>query len=136
MKVTVFRKAHFNAAHRLYNKTWEDSHNEEVFGKCANPHYHGHNYELIVGVKGEIDPVTGYVIDVKILKDLIKREVEDKMDHKNLNLQVEEFKDLNPTVENISVVIWNSLRKHISEDMELEITLYETPRNYVTYKGE
>ena len=136
MKVTVFRKAHFNAAHRLYNKTWEDSRNEEIFGKCANPHYHGHNYELIVGVKGEIDPVTGYVIDVKILKDLIKREVEDKMDHKNLNLQVEEFKDLNPTVENISVVIWNSLRKHISEDMELEITLYETPRNYVTYKGE
>jgi len=136
MKVTVFRKAHFNAAHRLYNKTWEDSRNEEIFGKCANPHYHGHNYELIVGVKGEIDPVTGYVIDVKILKDLIKREVEDKMDHKNLNLQVEEFKDLNPTVENISVVIWNSLRKHISEDMELEITLYETPRNYVTYRGE
>ncbi len=136
MKVTVFRKAHFNAAHRLYNKTWEDSRNEEIFGKCANPHYHGHNYELIVGVKGEIDPVTGYVIDVKILKDLIKREVEDKMDHKNLNLQVEEFKNLNPTVENISVVIWNSLRKHISMDMDLEITLYETPRNYVTYRGE
>ncbi len=136
MKVTVFRKAHFNAAHRLYNKDWEDSRNEEIFGKCANPHYHGHNYELIVGVKGEIDPVTGYVIDVKILKDLIKREVEDKMDHKNLNLQVEEFKNLNPTVENISVVIWNSLRKHISMDMDLEITLYETPRNYVTYRGE
>jgi len=136
MKVTVHRKAHFNAAHRLYNKDWSDEKNEAVFGKCNNPHFHGHNYELIVSVKGEIDPVTGYVMDMKILKDLIRSEVEDAFDHKNLNLQVPEFKDLNPTAENIAVVIWNKLNKQLGEDLELSITLYETPRNFVTYNGK
>lgn len=136
MKVTVHRKAHFNAAHRLYRKDWSFEKNEEIFGKCNNPHYHGHNYELIASVTGDIDPETGYVIDVKILKDLIKSEIEDAFDHKNLNEQVPEFKDLNPTAENISVVIWNKLRSKLKKDHELEITLYETPRNFVTYKGE
>lgn len=136
MKVTVHRKAHFNAAHRLYRKDWSFEKNEEIFGKCNNPHYHGHNYELIASVTGDIDPETGYVIDVKILKDLIKSEIEDAFDHKNLNEQVPEFKDLNPTAENISVVIWNKLRPKLKKDHELEITLYETPRNFVTYKGE
>ncbi|MBZ9651728.1 6-pyruvoyl trahydropterin synthase family protein [Psychroflexus montanilacus] len=136
MKVTVHRKAHFNAAHRLYRKDWDFDKNEAVFGKCNNPHYHGHNYELIASVTGDIDPETGYVMDVKILKDLIKSEVEDAFDHKNLNEQVPEFENLNPTAENISVVIWNKLKSKLKEDHELEITLYETPRNFVTYKGE
>ena len=136
MKVTVFRKAHFNAAHRLYNASWSDARNATVFGKCSNPNYHGHNYELIVGVRGNIHPETGFVMDMKVLKDLIKREVEERMDHRNLNEEVDEFKDLNPTAENISVVIWNNLRKFIPADLELEVTLYETPRNYVVYKGE
>lgn len=136
MKVTVHRKAHFNAAHRLYNKQWSEEKNDAVFGKCNNPHFHGHNYELIVSVKGEIDPVTGYVMDMKILKDLIKSEVEEAFDHKNLNLQVPEFKDLNPTAENIAVVIWNKLNKKLDKGLELTITLYETPRNFVTYSGK
>jgi len=136
MKVTVHRKAHFNAAHRLYRKDWSDEKNNEIFGKCNNPHFHGHNYELVVSVKGEIDPETGYVMDMKVLKDLIKSEVEDKFDHKNLNLQVEEFKDLNPTAENIVVVIWDKLRKELKKELELNVTLYETPRNFVTYNGE
>jgi len=136
MRVTVHRKAHFNAAHRLYRKDWDDDTNLEVFGKCSNPNYHGHNYELIVSVTGNIDPETGFVMDLKILKDLIRTEVEDAFDHKNLNVEVEEFKNLNPTAENISVVIWNKLRKQIQETHDLEVTLYETPRNYVTYKGE
>ena len=135
MKVTVHRKAHFNAAHRLYNKSWDKEKNNSVFGKCNNPHFHGHNYELIVSVTGEINVETGYVIDMKVLKDLIKAEIEDAFDHKNLNLQVEEFKDLNPTAENIVVVSWNKLRKHLDQDLELELTLYETPRNFVSYKG-
>lgn len=135
MIVTVNRKAHFNAAHRLYNKEWADNKNIDVFGKCANPHFHGHNYELIVSVTGEIDPLTGYVIDTKLLKDLIRDEVEEAFDHKNLNLQVPEFKSLNPTAENISVVIWQKLRPLISKHLDLEITLYETPRNFVSYKG-
>ncbi len=135
MKVKVSRKAHFNAAHRLYNKSWDNDKNDEVFGKCNNPHYHGHNYELIVSVLGEIDPQTGYVIDMKSLKDLIKSEIEDAFDHKNLNLQVPEFGSLNPTAENIAVVIWNKLRPHIAEEKELEVVLYETPRNFVTYSG-
>ncbi len=135
MKVKVSRHAHFNAAHRLYNQSWAESRNEEVFGKCNNPHYHGHNYELIVSVTGEIDSETGYVMDMKELKDLIKAEVEDAFDHKNLNLQVPEFKDLNPTAENISVVIWNKLRPHIPANRDLEVVLYETPRNFVTYTG-
>ncbi|MCH2195396.1 6-carboxytetrahydropterin synthase [Kordia sp.] len=136
MKVTVSRRAHFNAAHRLYRPDWDDVKNNEVFGKCNNPNYHGHNYELIVSVKGPIDPETGYVMDVKILKDLIRSEVEDAFDHKNLNLDVPEFKNLNPTAENIVVVIWNKLRKHISTTLELEVVLYETPRNFVKYTGE
>ncbi len=135
MRVTVNRKAHFNAAHRLFNAEWSDDKNETIFGKCANPHFHGHNYELIVSVTGEIDPLTGFVIDTKVLKDLILVEIESVFDHKNLNLQVPEFKNLNPTAENISVVIWNKLRPHISKNLDLEITLYETPRNFVTYKG-
>ncbi|MFD1292517.1 6-pyruvoyl tetrahydropterin synthase family protein [Lutibacter holmesii] len=136
MKVTVNRKAHFNAAHRLYNADWTDARNATVFGKCANPNYHGHNYDLIVAVKGEINPETGFVMDMKILKQLIEVEIEEKFDHKNLNEEVEEFKDLNPTAENISVVIWNKLRAKIDEKLELSITLYETPRNFVTYTGE
>lgn len=136
MKVTVHRKAHFNAAHRLYRPDWSDDKNNEVFGKCNNPHYHGHNYELVVSVKGEIDQETGYVVDMKVLKDLIKSEVEDEFDHKNLNEQVDAFKNLNPTAENIVVVIWNKLRSHLDDDLELSVTLYETPRNFVTYTGE
>ncbi len=134
-KVTVHRKAHFNAAHRLFNPKWNDEENYEVFGKCNNPNYHGHNYELIVSLTGEIDKETGYVYDLGKLKDLIKVEVEDKLDHKNLNIEVEEFKEQNPTVENIAVVIYNKLRVKIQEKYDLQITLYETPRNYVTYSG-
>lgn len=136
MRITVNRKAHFNAAHRLFRKDWDDSKNAEVFGKCSNPNYHGHNYELIVSVTGEIDQKTGFLMDLKILKDLIYEEVEEKLDHKNLNVEVPEFKDLNPTAENISVVIWNKLRSKINKEHDLEVTLYETPRNFVTYKGE
>ena len=136
MKVTVYRKAHFNAAHRLYNSEWSDARNANVFGKCSNPNYHGHNYELEVGVTGDINPETGFVMDMKVLKDLIKQEVEERMDHKNLNEEVSEFATLNPTAENIAVVIWNNLRKHIQEDLVLEIKLYETPRNFVVYRGE
>ncbi|MFB0909939.1 MAG: 6-carboxytetrahydropterin synthase [Flavobacterium sp.] len=136
MKVTISRKAHFNSAHRLYRKDWTFEKNDAVFGKCNNPNYHGHNYELIVGVTGHIDPETGYVMDVKILSDLIKEEVENRFDHKNLNLDVPDFKDLNPTAENIVVVIWNKLRKKIQADFDIEVILYETPRNFVTYRGE
>ncbi len=135
MKVTVSRKAHFNAAHRLFRKDWSMEQNDAVFGKCNNPNFHGHNYELIVSVCGEIDPETGYVMDVKIISDLVKAQVEDAFDHKNLNLDVPEFKDLIPTAENIAVVIWNKLRPFIPSDKELQITLYETPRNFVTYSG-
>jgi 6-pyruvoyltetrahydropterin/6-carboxytetrahydropterin synthase len=135
MKVTVSRSAHFNAAHRLYRKDWTEEQNNAVFGKCNNPNYHGHNYELIVGVTGEIDPETGYVIDIKILKDIIADEVETPFDHKNLNLDVPEFETLNPTAENIVVVIWNRIRSRINPAHDIEVTLYETPRNFVTYKG-
>ena len=135
-KVTVHRKAHFNAAHRLYRKDWSDEKNFDVFSKCSNPNFHGHNYELIVSLTGEISKETGYVYDLGKLKDLIKSEVEDAFDHKNLNVDVKEFKDLNPTAENISVVIYNKLKKHLPKDLELEITLYETPRNFVSYSGD
>jgi len=135
MSLTIYRKAHFNAAHRLYRKDWDDEKNNAVFGKCSNPNYHGHNYELIVGITGEIDPDTGYVIDIQIIKEAIEKEVEEAFDHKNLNLEVPEFKELNPTVENIAVVIWNKLRNCFDKKYELSITLYETPRNFVTYKG-
>lgn len=136
MRVTVNRKAHFNAAHRLYRKDWNDEKNATVFGKCSNPNFHGHNYELTVSVTGEIDETTGFVIDMKILKDLIFKEIETAFDHKNLNVEVEEFRDLNPTAENIAVVIWNKLKPHLDPPLELAVTLYETPRNFVTYKGE
>lgn len=133
MKVKVSRKAHFNAAHRLYRKDWDFEKNQDIFGKCNNPNYHGHNYELIVSVTGEIDPDTGYVMDMKILKDLIKEHVENAMDHKNLNEEVPEFEKMNPTAENIAVVIYNRLRPHIDIAKDLEIQLFETPRNFVTY---
>ncbi len=135
MRVTVSRKAHFNAAHRLYRPDWDDAQNEAVFGLCANPHYHGHNYELIVSVTGDIDPETGYVIDMKVLKDLIHSEVETAFDHTNLNEQVPEFKTLIPTAEKSVVVIYNKLRPHIQAGNDLEVVLYETPRNFVTYSG-
>lgn len=135
MRVTVSRKAHFNAAHRLYRKDWSMEKNQEVFGKCNNPNFHGHNYELIVSVTGEVDVATGYVIDTKVLSDLIKEHIEEAFDHKNLNEDVPEFKDLNPTAEHIAYIIWNKLRSLIALDKELEVTLYETPRNFVVYKG-
>ncbi len=135
MKVKVSRKAHFNAAHRLYREDWDFEKNDTVFGKCNNPNFHGHNYELIVSVTGEIDEETGFVVDMKVLKDLIKEEIEDALDHKNLNVEVPEFKNLNPTAENISVVIWNKLRQHIDKKHQLEVVLYETPRNFVTFNG-
>ncbi len=136
MKISVFRKVHFNAAHRLHNPNWSDEKNKEIFGKCNNPSYHGHNYDLIVKVKGEIDPETGYVIDMKYLKDLIGEHVLERFDHKNLNVDTEEFKNVNPTAENIAVVIWNILRHHIDPAHELSVRLYETPRNFVEYDGE
>jgi 6-pyruvoyltetrahydropterin/6-carboxytetrahydropterin synthase len=131
MQVTVSRRAHFNAAHRLHNPELSDAENAEIFGLCNNEYYHGHNYELIVSVKGDIDPKTGYVVDMKWLKDLIKSEVEDRYDHKNLNLQTEDFKDLNPTAEYIALVIWRRLREHVPSSLTLKVTLYETPRNFV-----
>jgi 6-pyruvoyltetrahydropterin/6-carboxytetrahydropterin synthase len=133
MKIAVYRKEHFNAAHRLFNPDWNNETNDKVFGKCNNPNFHGHNYELIVKVTGEIDPKTGYVIDMKILSDTIKENVLKKFDHKNLNLDTHEFKTLNPTAENIAVVIWNILREKIDKKHDLKITLYETERNFVEY---
>lgn len=133
MKVRVSRKEHFNAAHRLYHPQWSDSENERVFGKCSNPNFHGHNYELIVSVIGEPDPETGYVVDMKVLSELIKEHVLQKFDHKNLNLDSDYFKELNPTAENIAMVIWRILRQKIAPELELKITLYETERNFVEY---
>ena len=135
MRVTVSRKAHFNAAHRLYRKDWTDEKNKTVFGKCSNPNFHGHNYELIASVTGEIDPITGFVLDMKILKNIIKAEIEDAFDHKNLNIEVKEFENLNPTAENIVVVIYNKIKAKLDSHLDLEITLYETPRNFVKYSG-
>ena len=135
MRVTVSRKAHFNAAHRLYRPDWDNKKNILVFGKCSNKNFHGHNYELIVSVTGEIDPETGYVIDIKYLKDIIKKEIEDYFDHKNLNIELPEFQNLNPTAENIVIVIYNRLFKHMKRDHDLEVVLYETPRNFVRYSG-
>ncbi len=136
MKVTVSRKAHFNAAHRLHRKDWSDEKNEQVFGKCNNPNFHGHNYNLKVSVIGAIDPETGYVMDIKHLADLIEEEVEKPFDHKNLNLDVPEFENLNPTAENIVVVIWNKIRARLQSNLELEVTLHETDRNSVFYAGK
>ena len=132
-KVAVYRHEHFNAAHRLHQPEWSDEKNAAVFGKCNNPSYHGHNYELIVKVTGFPDLKTGYVMDLKVLSDLIKAQVLDRFDHKNLNLDTEEFQDMNPTAENIAIVIYDLLRPHISEDKEIQIRLYETPRNFVEY---
>lgn len=133
MKVAVFRKEHFNAAHRLHNPAWSSEKNAGVFGKCNNPSYHGHNYELIVQVTGEPDPETGYVCDMKVLSDLIKKHVTERFDHRNLNVDIDEFKNLNPTAENIAVVIYNILREQIDATLELKIRLYETERNFVEY---
>ncbi|GAB4399878.1 MAG: 6-carboxytetrahydropterin synthase [Microscillaceae bacterium] len=133
MRLSVYRKEHFNAAHRLHNPSWSEEENARIFGKCNNPHYHGHNYDLYVQVIGEVNPETGYVIDMKVLSDLIKAEVTDDFDHKNLNLEVPEFKDLNPTAENIAIVIWNRLRARLAPQLDLKIKLYETERNFVEY---
>ncbi len=133
MKIAVSRKEHFNAAHRLFNTSWSNEKNDAVFGKCNNPNYHGHNYELIVTLIGEIDPEIGYVFDMKVLSDLIKEHILNHFDHKNLNLDVIHFKELNPTAENIAMVIWRILRQQIDEKFELKIKLYETERNFVEY---
>lgn len=133
IKVAVIRREHFNAAHRLHNPDWDDDTNRKVFGKCNNSTFHGHNYELEVKVIGTIDPHTGYVIDMKILSDIINEQVIERFDHRNLNLDTEEFRNLNPTAENIVVVIYNLLRKHIDSTYDLHIRLYETPRNFVEY---
>lgn len=132
-RVAVFRKEHFNAAHRLYNPAWTDAENDRVFGLCNNPNYHGHNYELEVKVEGEIDPQTGYVIDLKMLSNLIREEILGRFDHKNLNLDTVEFANLIPTAENIAVVIYGLLRKKIDAKLDLKIRLYETERNFVEY---
>ena len=132
-KVAVYRKEHFNAAHRLHNPSWDETKNDEVFGKCNNPNFHGHNYDLVVKIVGEPDPQTGYVIDLKKLSDIIKENVLQRFDHKNLNLDTKEFKDLNPTAENIAIVIYNILRERIDKKLEMQIRLYETERNFVEY---
>lgn len=136
MRIAVFRRAHFNAAHRLHNPAWTEERNREVFGLCNNPSYHGHNYELEVKVIGEVDPDTGYLIDLKVLKDLIKEEVEDRFDHKNLNVDTDFFQTLNPTAENICYIIWQLLRGRLDERYDLVVRLWETPRNYVEYPVE
>lgn len=132
-KVSIFRKAHFNAAHRLFVADWSDDENFKVFGKCSNPHYHGHNYELVVKLTGEIDATTGFVFDMKLLNDIIQQEVAARFDHRNLNLDTQEFKTLNPTAENIAVVIYDLLRKRIDQKFDIQIRLYETERNFVEY---
>lgn len=132
-KVAVYRKESFNAAHRLFNPAWDDATNDRVFGKCALPNYHGHNYDLVVKVTGVPDPSTGYVMDMKIFSDLVQQEIVDRFDHRNLNLDTVEFRNLNPTAENIAVVIFNLLRPHIQPELELQVRLYETPRNFVEY---
>ncbi len=133
MRIAIFRRAHFNAAHRLYNPDWPYDKNVEIFGVCTSPNFHGHNYELEVKVVGEVDPETGMVINLKELSDLIKEQIENRFDHKNLNLDVDEFKTLNPTAENICFVIWQILRAHLDSKYDLTVRLFETPRNYVEY---
>lgn len=132
-RVAVFRKEHFNAAHRLFNPSWDNNRNNDVFGKCNNPNFHGHNYELIVKLVGEPDPETGYVMDMKALSDIIKENVLKKFDHKNLNLDTEYFRNVNPTAENICVAIYNILREKIDERLDMQVRLYETERNFVEY---
>ena len=133
MKVTVCRREHFNAAHRLHNSNWSDEKNRAVFGKCNNANFHGHNYELLVKVSGHPDVESGYVIDMKLLSDIITENILDRFDHKNLNLDTEEFKNLIPTAENIVIVIWNLLREKIDQQLEIKVILYETERNFVEY---
>lgn len=132
-KVSIYRKEHFNAAHRLHNPEWSEKQNEQTFGKCNNPNWHGHNYEVVVKLTGEVDKETGFVYDMKKLSDLLKELVISRFDHKNLNLDTEEFKHLNPTAENIAIVIYDLLRDRIEEEYEIKITLYETERNFVEY---
>jgi len=136
MKITACRKAHFNATHRLNNPNWSDDKNEKIFGSCNNPNYHGHNYNLTVKVKGEIDPETGYVMDMKELKEIIDQHIVSRYDHKNLYLDVNDFRDLNPSAENIAIKIWQILRQNIRNEFEVSIELYETERNFVEYNGE
>ena len=136
MRISAFRKAHFNAAHRLHVPQWTDEKNKEFFGLCNNPNYHGHNYDLVVKVTGEVDPVSGYLFDLKILKEIIDEEIIERFDHRNLNLDTEEFRNLNPTAENIAGVIWNKIRQRLDNKLELTVTLYETERNYVEYSGK
>ena len=133
MKLTISRKAHFNAAHKLYRPDWSDEKNNEVFGKCSNKNFHGHNYELIVSLTGEVDPETGYVYDIGKLSQIIKSEIEDYLDHKNLNLDCPEFENLNPSAENIAVVIYDLLRGRLDKCFEIQVRLYETERNFVEY---
>lgn len=135
MEITVSRRSHFNAAHRLHNPEWDEAKNKEVFGVCNRPNYHGHNYDVIVSVTGAIDPDTGYLIDMKVLKDIIHTEVHEPFDHRNLNEDTEEFVNLNPTAENIAVVIWHKIKKRLPANLKLKITLYETERNFVAYEG-
>ena len=135
MKITVCRKAHFNSAHKLANNNWSKEKNYDIFGKCSYENYHGHNYELIVKLTGDIDPETGMLMDLSILKKIIKKEVEDVLDHKNLNLDIDDFKSKNPSAENIAVLIYNRLIKYFDDKYQLKITLYETPRNFVEYSG-
>ena len=135
MSITVYRKAHFNAAHRLYRKDWDDEKNKSVFGKCSNPNFHGHNYELEVGISGTIDKETGFLIDIEKLKCIIKEEVEDYLDHKNLNIDIPDFNNVNPTMENIAIVIWDRLRNKLESKFKVSVKLFETPRNFVVYTG-
>ncbi len=136
MKVTVCRKSHFNATHRLHNPNWSDERNERVFGSCNNPNYHGHNYDLVVKVTGPVDKESGYVYDMKQLAEIVDKAVIARFDHKNLYLDVDDFKDLNPTTENFSIIIWNILRKEIEMKYTLSVVLFETERNFVEYTGE
>lgn len=133
MRIAIFRKAHFNAAHRLHNPKWSDEKNKEIYGVCNNANYHGHNYDLEVKVVGEVDPETGYLIDLKILSDIIKKEIEDKFDHKNLNLDVPYFKDMPTSTENFCHLIWQIMQEKLGDQYEVTIKLWETPRNYVQY---
>lgn len=132
-KVAVYRKEHFNAAHRLFKSEWDDAQNYAVFGKCSYPHFHGHNYELVVRVLGEPDPVTGFILDMKQLSDIVQEQVLEQFDHRNLNLDTPFFRDRNPTAENIAIVIYDLLRPHIDPQHELSVRLYETERNFVDY---
>lgn len=136
MKVTVCREAHFNAAHRIFNPRWDDRRNEEVFGLCSLPNYHGHNYDLVVKLTGEVDPNTGYVFDMKKLKEIIDEHVVSRYDHKNLNIDVPDFKSIIPSAENIAIAIWNILRVQIAPSFTIRVVLYETPRNFVEYSGD